>query len=101
MVARIYKPSKTSMQSGEARTKRWVLEFEPEQPRSIEPLMGYTSCADMKQQLRMTFESKDAAVAYAERHAIAFEVFEPKTRKRSPKAYADNFSFQRRELWTH
>src|SRR5262249_20682373 len=51
MIARIYKPAKTAMQSGTAKTKEWVLDYEPEQPRQIEPLMGWTSSGDMRQQV--------------------------------------------------
>ena len=54
MTARIYKPARTAMQSGQAKTKEWVLDYEPEQPRSVEPLMGWTSSGDMKQQVRIT-----------------------------------------------
>ena len=67
MPARIYKPSKTAMQSGQANTKAWVLDFEPEAPRHVEPLMGWTSSGDMRQQLRLRFDSKEEAVAYCER----------------------------------
>jgi len=101
MVARIYKPARTAMQSGEAGTRRWVLEYEPAERRTIEPLMGWTSSGDMKQQLRVTFETRQAAIAYAKREGIAFELFEPKPRQKHAKAYADNFKFSRRELWTH
>ena len=101
MVARIYRPAKTAMQSGEARTRRWVLEYAPEEPRAVDPLMGWTSSGDMKQQIRMTFGSEEEAVAYARREGIAFELAEPKPRRPRPKAYADNFAFRRRELWTH
>ena len=76
MTARIYKPSKTAMQSGQANTKAWVLDFEPEQPREVEPLMGWTSSGDMRQQLRLRFASKEEAVAYCERHGIPYQVFE-------------------------
>ena len=76
MTARIYKPSKTAMQSGQANTKDWVLEFEPEEPRTIEPLMGWTSSGDMRQQLRLRFDSKEEAVAYCERHGLAYQVFD-------------------------
>jgi len=76
MPARIYKPSKTAMQSGFANTKAWLLDFEPEVPRQVEPLMGWTSSADMRQQLRLRFDSKEEAVAYCERHGIAYHVFE-------------------------
>jgi hypothetical protein len=101
MVARIYKPAKTAMQSGTAKTKEWMLEFEPEEPRVVEPLMGWTSSGDMKQQVRLRFETKDEAVAYCERHGIAYQVFEPKEPTRRTIAYADNFAYSRRTPWTH
>ena len=68
MTARIYKPAKTAMQSGTAKTKEWVLDFEPEQPRPVEPLMGWTSSGDMRQQVRLRFDTKEEAMAYCERH---------------------------------
>ena len=78
MIARIYKPAKTAMQSGTAKTKEWVLDFAPEQPREIEPLMGWTSSGDMAQQIRLRFDTAEEAVAYCERHGIAYQVFAPK-----------------------
>lgn len=101
MLARIYKPAKTAMQSGHARTKDWLLEFEPEQARSIDPLMGWTSSSDMKGQVRLSFDTREDAVAYAERHGIPYQVFEPAIAKPRIKAYADNFKFTRKGLWTH
>ena len=101
MVARIYKPAKTAMQSGKAGTKRWVLEYEPEAPRQVEPLMGWTSSGDMRQQIKLKFTSKEEAVAYAERNGIKYRLFEPKPAKRKPKAYADNFRWGRIGQWTH
>jgi hypothetical protein len=101
MTARIYKPAKTAMQSGSAKTKDWVLDYEPEEPRVVEPLMGWTSSGDMKQQLHLRFESKEEAVAYCERHGIPYQVFEAKEPARRIMAYADNFSFTRRDRWTH
>jgi len=101
MVARIYKPAKTAMQSGFANTKDWVLDFEPEVPRRVEPLMGWTSSGDMRQQLRLRFGNKEEAVAYCERHGIAYHLFEAAPRQRGTISYADNFSFKRREAWTH
>ena len=89
------------MSSGEAKTHDWVLEFEREMPRSIEPLMGYTSSADMRSQVRLTFSDKDEAVAYAERNNIAYRVIEPKDRKRRTVAYSDNFAYGRSQPWTH
>ena len=101
MLARIYKPAKSAMQSGQARTHEWLLEFEPEQARKIEPLMGWTSSGDMKAQVTLAFDTKEEAVAYAERHRIPYQVFEPREPARSVRAYADNFKYNRKGLWTH
>jgi len=101
MPARIYKPSKTAMQSGVANTKAWQLDFEPEAPRQVEPLMGWTSSGDMRQQLRLHFDSKEAAIAYCERRGIPYQVTETVPLKRLIMSYADNFSFKRRDAWTH
>lgn len=101
MVARIYKPARNAMQSGTAKTKRWVLDFEPEQARSVEPLMGYTSSGDMHSQIRLFFDTKEEAMAYAQRKGIAFEVFEPHDPARRKIAYSDNFAFTRMGQWTH
>ena len=101
MTARIYKPSKTAMQSGQAATKDWLLEFEPEEPRTIEPLMGWTSSGDMKQQVKLTFDTKEEAIAYCEHHGIAYQVFEAEPVKRRIMSYSDNFAFTRRDPWTH
>jgi hypothetical protein len=101
MTARIYKPAKNAMQSGFAKSKDWVLDFEPEQARTVEPLMGWTSSSDMRQQLRLRFDSKEEAIAYCERHAIAYQLSEARTATRRGIAYADNFAFKRRDAWTH
>ncbi|MFG1465399.1 ETC complex I subunit [Xanthobacter sp. DSM 24535] len=101
MVARIFKPARNAMQSGVGKTKHWVLEYEPEHPRSVEPLMGYTSSADMKSQIHLSFDSKEEAVAYAERRGIPYQVFEPHEPVRRKMAYSDNFAFRRIGQWTH
>lgn len=101
MTARIYKPAKTAMQSGSANTKDWTLDFELESPRRVEPLMGWTSSGDMRQQLRLRFGTKEEAVAYCERHGIAYQVFDTEPAKRRAISYSDNFSFKRRDAWTH
>lgn len=101
MTARIYKPAKTAMQSGHAKTKDWVLDYEPEEPRVVESLMGWTSSGDMKSQLRLRFASKEEAVAYCERHGIPYQVAEAKTAERRGMSYADNFAYTRRGSWTH
>ena len=99
--ARIYKPAKTAMQSGTAKTKSWVLDFEETAPKEVEPLMGWTSSADTQQQVRLRFASKEEAIAYCEHRGIAYRVFDPKQPKRRIIAYADNFAFSRRTPWTH
>ena len=101
MLARIYKPAKTAMQSGKAKARDWMLEFEPASARTIDPLMGWTSSGDMNGQVRLKFETQQEAVAYAERHGIAFELFEPQTPPLILKAYADNFATDRKQPWTH
>jgi len=103
MAARIYRPAKTAMQSGTAKTREWVLDYEPEQPREIEPLMGWTSSGDMRQQVRLQFATLEEAVAYAERHGIPFHLIEPKPRRHilRQNGYGDNFAPQRRAAWTH
>lgn len=101
MTARIYRPAKSAMQSGTARTKIWALDYDPESPREIEPLMGWTSSADMQQQVRLRFDSKEEAIAYAERHGIPYRVYEDKRPARRVMAYADNFAFRRAEPWSH
>ena len=101
MLARIYRPAKTAMQSGKAKTQDWLLEFEPVSARQSDPLMGWTQSSDMNGQVRLTFETREDAVSYAQRHGIAFQLFEPKAPKRILKAYADNFAAGRRQPWTH
>ena len=101
MVARIYKPAKTAMQSGSAGTKEWVLENEPAAARRPEPLMGWTSTTDTAAQVKLSFDSRDEAVAYAERNGIAYTLSEPKPRKAIRKSYSDNFRFGRLGTWTH
>jgi len=89
------------MQSGRALTKRWVLEYEPERPRTVEPLMGWTSSSDMRSQILLEFETKEEAMAYAERNEIPHQVFEPHLPKSRPKSYSDNFRFDRKIPWSH
>ncbi len=101
MLARIYRPAKTAMQSGVAKTKDWVLEFEPASARRPDPLMGWTSSSDMNGQVRLTFETQEEAAAYATAHGIAFRLIQPYIPRRIIKAYADNFAYQRKQPWTH
>ncbi len=101
MTARIFKPAKTAMQSGEARTKEWLLEFEPASARDIDPLMGWTSSRDTQAQVRLEFDTKEEAIDYATRTGLAYTLSEPKPRKPIKKSYADNFRFGRTTNWTH
>jgi hypothetical protein len=102
MFAKIYQPAKTAMQSGKAKTGQWILEFEAEAARRIDPLMGWTSTEDTTAgQVRLSFDSKESAVAYAETKNIPFRVVEPQKASPVAKAYSDNFSFRRRKPWTH
>lgn len=103
MRARIYQPARNAMQSGTAKTHRWVLEFAPQSAREVDPLMGWTSSYDTQAQVRLQFETRDAAEAYAQGKNIPFTVIEPKTRKPTirPGGYGDNFATYRRETWTH
>jgi len=101
MTARIHRPTKTAMQSGRGRTKTWVLEYEPTTPRNIDPLMGWTSSSDMQQQVKLQFDSKEAAIEYAERNGLDYTVNEPVKRRLVKKSYADNFKYGRIGSWTH
>jgi len=104
MSARIFQPTRNAMQSGRGKSDLWILQFEAENHRSREPLMGWTSSSDTRQQIKMRFKSKDDAVAYAKREGLAFVVEKESTvsaGKRPAKAYADNFKFGRTANWTH
>lgn len=103
MLARIYRPAKTAMQSGRGRSKDWVLEFSPAEAKRIDPLMGWTGSGDMRGQVRLRFETREAAQDYAERHGIPAMVSEPKERRVNvrPKGYGANFAHGRRGAWTH
>ena len=101
MTARIYKPAQNVMQQGKGATRDWVLEYLPDQPRQIEPLMGWTSSSDTKRQVRLNFATKDEAIAYAKENGIAFRLEEPPASKIRPKSYAENFKYGRPDSWTH
>ena len=103
MRARIFQPARSAMTSGQGNTRRWTLEYVPELPRSIEPLMGWTSSADMNSQVRLHFSSKEAAIEYAEKNGIPYLV-EPLKRRQPnvrPRGYGGNFAHDRRTTWTH
>src|SRR5262245_57884287 len=101
MRVRIYQPSKTAMQSGRGGTKRWALEFEPGARRDMDPQMGWTSSRDTRAQVRMSFDTLEEAVAYAEKQGYAYSVQPVSARAVRPKAYSDNFRYDRIGRWTH
>ncbi len=103
MVARIYQPARNAMQSGQAKTREWILEFAPSERRVKDPLMGWTGSGDTQSQVRLTFESKEEAVSYAQKHGIAHSVELPKKRAHiiRPGGYGDNFAYARKSAWTH
>lgn len=88
---RIYRPSKTAMQSGRRNTQKWLMVFEPDSRRPIDPLMGWVGSLDTRTQLRLRFDSRDEAVAFAERNGLTYEVFEPQAHVVRAKSYAENF----------
>ncbi len=100
MTVRIYRPAKTAMQSGRGLTQDWVLEFEPG-ARRPEPLMGWTASDDTLAQVQLHFASKEEAITYAEKHGLAYMVEASQDRRIKPKAYSDNFRFDRLRPWTH
>jgi hypothetical protein len=101
MLARIYRPVKTTMQSGKAKTRSWILEFERASAATPDHLMGWPSSDDTQSQVVLSFDTSEEAVAFAQANGIPFEFVPDKPEGRIIKAYADNFAYQRREPWTH
>ena len=101
MTARIYRPAQNAMQSGKGKSKNWVLLHEPAVAREIDPLMGYTGSSDTRQQVKLSFDTQEAAEAYAQKNGIAYSV-QP-AHEATPKkvSYPDNFRSDRKTPWTH
>ena len=89
--AKIYKPSKTAMQSGTKKFNKWIIEFITKKP-SINPLMGWESSSDTYSELNLEFKTKELAIEYAKKNKIDYELIESKSRKINKKSYADNFT---------
>ena len=89
--AKIYKPTKSAMQSGTKKYDKWILEFITKD-NDINPLMGWESSSDTLSEINLEFNSKDDAINYAKKNSINFEVIEPKIRKVVKKSYSDNFT---------
>jgi NADH dehydrogenase (ubiquinone) Fe-S protein 4 len=88
--AKIYKPSKTAMQSGKRNSKSWLLEYETLN-LSINPLMGWVSSNDTMSEIKLKFSTKEQAINYAKKNNINYYVIEPQKNKIVKKSYADNF----------
>lgn len=97
--AKIYQPAKTAMQSGRAKTNHWMLEFERPAPGRPDALMGWNSMPDTIAQVKLSFATKEEAIAYASAKSIPYTVKEPKVSSVAPKAYAENFSYTKRKAF--
>ncbi len=93
--ARIYQPAKSAMQSGRAKSRGWVLEWEPAHPQPVDSLMGWTGMQDTTREVKLDFATCQHAIEYAQKHGLSYEVAEPHAPRSKPKAYADNFRFDR------
>ena len=94
-LARIYRPAKTAMQSGRAKTRKWVLEYEPTSRRDPDPLMGWSSARDTLNEVQLHFDTLEEALAYAKKNNLEYTVIEPQARTPKAKSYADNFRYDR------
>ena len=101
MTIKIYKPSKSSMQSGYKKTKIWLAEYISDADKTKDNLMGWNSSLDTREQIKMFFESKEKAIEWAKKNNYQYYVLEPKIRNIKPKNYASNFDINRKEPWTH
>lgn len=101
MLAKIYRPAKTAMQSGKAGAKRWVLEFETGSAPAPDLLMGWTSTTDTTGQVRLHFDCREQAIEFARSRGIPHQVTEPKSPRANLRSYSDNFAYHRREPWSH
>lgn len=101
MIARIYSPAKTAMQSGKGNTGFWILQYEPIKAKMLEPLMGYTATSDMNSQVRIRFNRREEAIAFARKNAIPYRVEKAHTSIRRAISYSDNFRSDRQQSWTH
>ena len=95
MAARIYQRYRNAMTASRAVKDEWVLEFESKTPRRPDPLTGWSGGADTQEQVRLTFPTQEAAVAYAQRYGLAYHVIPPAEPKLKLQSYADNFSKRR------
>ena len=91
MKAKIYKPSKTAMQSGRSKYNKWVLKFSDQKNQFKDTMMGWNGGSSTVSQIELKFSSKEEAVSYAKKNSIDYEILETSERKVINKSYADNF----------
>ncbi|WP_336288334.1 ETC complex I subunit [Bartonella sp. CB60] len=101
MIARIYSPAKTAMQSGRGSTGFWLLQYEPTQAKMLEPLMKYTATSDINNQVKIRFNKKEEAIAFALKNSIPYRVEKTYKPIRRAVSYSDNFRSDRQQSWTH
>ena len=101
MTIKIYKPSKSSMQSGQRNTKKWLAEYISDYEQVKDTLMGWNSSLDTKSQIKVFFETKEQAIEWAKKNNYQYFIEDTKKRKIKPKNYASNFDINRKESWTH
>ena len=101
MTIKIYKPSKSSMQSGQANTKKWLAEYISDTEQVKDTLMGWNSSLDTKSQIKVFFDTKEQAIKWAQKNNYQYFVEDRKIRTIKPKSYASNFDINRKESWTH
>ena len=101
MYAKIYKPEASAMTSGRANLDAWFLEYETDEPRMIDPLTGNDRNTDTRQQIKMKFDSLEAAVSYAKAKRIPHRVIAVQKTKRISRSYSENFAYDRKMPWTH
>ena len=89
--AKIYSPAKNVMQSGKGGQGRWVLEYEASQPKTPDPIMGWSGSGDTLTQVKLKFDSLEEAEEFAKSKGIAYRVMQPHQARLHIKAYADNF----------
>ena len=101
MTIKIYKPAKTAMQAGLGKAKKWLAEYISDADNVKDSLMGWNSSLDTQSQIKIFFETKKQAIAWAKNNNYQFYVEEPKIKKIKPKSYASNFDINRKDPWTH
>jgi hypothetical protein len=101
MRVRVYRPARSTMQAALRATRHWVIEFPGESPSVPDPLMGWTSSAETRPQVRLRFNSLAEAIKFAQEHGWDPDIEEPGSAKELPKSYAANFSWDRKTPWSH